>query len=113
MIVAWRILHLTHLGRETPEVPCRVFFEEAQWKALFLFKTKNPDFIKRCPTLYEAIRMVASLGGFLGRKCDGDPGTKSLWLGLQRLDDITASFLVFRELIETGRANEFVKNDYG
>ena len=113
MIVAWRILHLTHLGRETPEVPCSVFFEEAQWKALFLFKTKNPDFIKKCPTLYEAIRMVASLGGFLGRKCDGDPGTKSLWLGLQRLDDITASFLVFRELIETGRANQFVKNDYG
>lgn len=33
--------------------------------------------------------MVASLGGFLGRKCDGEPGTQTLWLGLQRLDDIT------------------------
>ena len=33
--------------------------------------------------------MVASLGGFLGRKCDGGPGTQTLWLGLQRLDDIT------------------------
>jgi len=35
------------------------------------------------------LRMVASLGGFLGRKCDGKPGTQALWLGLQRLDDIT------------------------
>ncbi len=42
------------------------------------------------PTLREAIRRVATLGGFLGRKCDGDPGTQVLWIGLQRLDDITA-----------------------
>jgi hypothetical protein len=34
--------------------------------------------------------MVASLGGFLGRKGDGEPGTKSLWLGLQRLDDLSS-----------------------
>jgi len=36
------------------------------------------------------MRMVASLGGFLGRKGDGEPGTKSLWLGLQRLDDLSS-----------------------
>ncbi len=33
--------------------------------------------------------MVASLGGFLGRKCAGETGTQTLWLELQRLDDIT------------------------
>ncbi len=38
----------------------------------------------------EAVRMVGSLGGFLGRKSDGEPGTKTLWLGLERLDDITS-----------------------
>jgi hypothetical protein len=38
--------------------------------------------------------MVASLGGFLGRKCDGEPGTKSLGLGLQRLDDLTAMWKI-------------------
>ena len=47
------------------------------------------------PTIREATRMVASLGGFLGRKCDGEPGTKSLWLGLQRLDDISGAWLTF------------------
>ena len=35
MVVAWRIFHLTKLGRETPNVPCTVFFEEAEWKALY------------------------------------------------------------------------------
>ena len=28
------------------------------------------------------------LGGFLGRKCDGEPGVKTLWRGMQRLKDI-------------------------
>jgi len=36
--------------------------------------------------------MMASLGGFLGRKGDGEPGTKSLWIGIQRLDDIEATW---------------------
>jgi hypothetical protein len=89
MVVAWRIFHLTKLGRETPDVPCTVFFEEAQWKALVGYKTQNPVPPDNPPTLRQAMRMVASLGGFLGRKCDGNPGTKTLWLGLQRLNDLT------------------------
>ena len=89
MVVAWRIYHLTKLGRETPDAPCTIFFEDAEWKALVAYKTQNPIPPDKPPTLREATRMVASLGGFLGRKCDGEPGTITLWLGLQRLDDIT------------------------
>jgi hypothetical protein len=92
LVVAWRIFHLTKLGRETPEVPCTVFFEEAEWKALVAYVTHDPLPPPQAPTLREATRMVASLGGFLGRKGDGDPGTQTLWLGLQRLDDITATW---------------------
>jgi len=92
MVVAWRIFHLTKLGRETPDVPCSIFFEEAEWKALFCFVRQDPKPPDQPPTLREAIRMVASLGGFLGRRNDGEPGTKSLWLGIQRLDDIAATW---------------------
>ncbi len=90
MVVAWRIFHLAKLGRETPNVPCTVFFEEAEWKALVAHITQNPKPPDHPPTLREAMRMVATLGGFLGRKGDGEPGTKSLWLGLQRLDDLSS-----------------------
>jgi hypothetical protein len=72
MVVAWRIFHLTKLGRETPPQP---------------------------PSLREAIRMVASLGGFLGRKADGEPGTQTIWLGLQRLDDIAEAWKVFSVMV--------------
>jgi hypothetical protein len=94
MVVAWRIVYLTRLGRDTPEVPCTVYFEEAEWKALTAYVSQNPVPPERTPTLREATRVVASLGGFLGRKGDGEPGTKSLWLGLQRLDDITAMWKI-------------------
>jgi hypothetical protein len=90
MVVAWRIFHLAKLGRETPDVPCTVFFEEAEWKALVAYITQNPKPPEKVPTLREAMRMVATLGGFLGRKGDGEPGTKSLWLGIQRLDDLSS-----------------------
>lgn len=30
------------------------------------------------------------LGGFLARKADGEPGVKTLWLGLQRVMDFAA-----------------------
>jgi hypothetical protein len=95
MVVAWRVYHLAKLGRETPDIPCTVFVEEAEWKALLTFITKTPVVDGAPPRLREAMRMVASLGGFLGRKSDGEPGTKSLWLGLQRLDDITAAWKIF------------------
>ena len=88
MVVAWRIYHLTKLGREVPDVPCTVFFEEAEWKALHTYITKDPFPPADPPSLRHVIRMVASLGGFLGRKSDGDPGTQTLWLGLQRVDDL-------------------------
>ncbi|MCK5134112.1 MAG: IS4 family transposase, partial [Candidatus Sabulitectum sp.] len=88
MVVAWRIYYLTKLGREVPDVPCTVFFEDAEWKALMAYKTQHPIPPDNPPPLREAIRLLASLGGFLGRKGDGEPGTKSLWLGLQRLDDL-------------------------
>jgi Domain of unknown function (DUF4338)/Transposase DNA-binding/Transposase Tn5 dimerisation domain len=94
LVVAWRIFHLAKLGRETPDVPCTVYFEDAQWKALVAYITRNPVPPAQPPSLREAMRMVATIGGFLGRKSDGEPGTKTLWLGLQYLDAMTAMWKI-------------------
>ena len=99
LVVAWRIHYLTKLGRETPNVPCSIYFEEAEWKALVTFVTKNPTPAEKPPSLREAIRMLAVLGGFLGRKGDGEPGSQVLWLGLQRLDDITEMWKVMSAIL--------------
>lgn len=99
MVVAWRVHHLTKLGRETPDVPCTVFFEDHEWKALKTYWTKKPVLSGPPPPLREAVRLTAQLGGFLGRKCDGEPGAKSLWLGLQRLDDLSEMYLCFVSMV--------------
>jgi hypothetical protein len=102
LVVAWRIYHLTKLGRETPSVPATVYFEEHEWQALVAFVKRQPEPPKEPPTLREAVRMVAGLGGFLGPKSDGEPGTETLWRGLQRLDDIAEAYLVFRSAPKEG-----------
>ncbi|MBK1707083.1 IS4 family transposase [Halochromatium glycolicum] len=42
---------------------------------------------KQAPKLNTLIRLIAGLGDFLGRKCDGEPGMQTFWLGLQRVRD--------------------------
>jgi hypothetical protein len=95
MVVAWRIYHMTMLGREIPDSPCTVFFKDVEWKALYCYvhkTTKTPD---EPPTLREAIRMVGKIGGHLGRKGDGEPGTQTLWRGLIRVDTATEMYMIF------------------
>ena len=93
MVVAWRIYHMTQLAREAPNTSCEECFSEDEWKAIEVYAaTKNTSVPAEPPTLRETIRRVANLGGFLGRKCDGEPGTQTIWRGLQRLSDITAMY---------------------
>jgi hypothetical protein len=97
MVVAWRIYHLTMLGREVPQMPCTVFFKDVEWKALCCYVNKTPVAPEKPPSLAEAIYMVGGIGGHLGRKSDGFPGTQTLWRGLQRLDTATEMYAIFMQ----------------
>jgi hypothetical protein len=59
-------------------------------------KTREPP--AQPPSLREAMRMVATLGGFLGRTGDGEPGAKSLWLGSQYLDVMIAMWKILEDV---------------
>jgi hypothetical protein len=97
MVVAWRIYHLTMLGREVPEQPCTAFFEEVEWKALYCYHHKTPVAPAEPPTMTEAIRMLGAMGGHLGRKRDGPPGPQALWRALQRLDTAVQMYALFTQ----------------
>jgi len=98
LVVAWRIEHIKKLSRETPQAPCTVAFEEHEWQALFAFKRPDQPLPSTAPSVHEMTRMTAELGGFLGRKGDGEPGSTTLGRGLQRLHDIASAFLIFKQL---------------
>jgi hypothetical protein len=86
MVMAWRVLQLTMLGRETPRAPCTLYFDDVEWKTLCCLITKKPVPPEQPPAMAEAVYMVGQLGGYLGRNSDGPPGTQTLWRGLQRLE---------------------------
>ena len=47
---------------------------------------------RRKLSVREFVRGVAKLGGFLGRKHDGEPGVRTLWRGYQRLQDLLIGY---------------------
>ncbi len=95
-MVAWRLLFLTYQARVKPEAPCTVVFAEHEWQALYCAVHRTTRVPAEAPTLRDAVRMVARLGGFLARAGDGEPGVKTIWRGLVRLEDIVAGWLLAR-----------------
>jgi len=53
---------------------------------------------KAPPSLHTAIRWLGKLGGFLGRKGDGEPGIKVLWGGLAILHHIVLGVMIAKQL---------------
>jgi hypothetical protein len=94
MIVAWRVQYVMMLGRECPDLPCNVAFDDDEWKAAYTV-VKNQPPPKKPPSLKTMVGLVASLGGYLGRKGDGEPGPKTVWVGLQRLTDLVRGWRAF------------------
>lgn len=83
LVVAWRIGLLMRLGRACPDWDAEQLLTRQEWQAAWIVARKKPP--AKTPTLRAALHMIASLGGFLGRRGDGEPGVKSLWIGLQRV----------------------------
>jgi hypothetical protein len=87
LIVAWRVQQLLMLGRECPELPCDCVLTEQEWQAVYaVVKGQEPPATP--PPLGEMVRLIALLGGYLGRKGDGPPGPKAMWIGMQRMTDL-------------------------
>ncbi|WP_305847118.1 IS4 family transposase, partial [Zoogloea sp. LCSB751] len=83
MVIAWRINRLMRLGRSLPDLPADMAFEADEWRAAFILNKKPiPTAV---PALNTVLRLIAQRGGFLARRHDGEPGAKTIWLGLQQL----------------------------
>ena len=89
-VVAWKILYLCRVSRDCPELDCEVIFSPSEWQAVYTIVRKKP-LPNTPPTLNEIVRMIASLGGYVIRS-KTQPGTQTLWLGLQRLHDLSTAW---------------------
>jgi len=84
MIISWRLHSITMLARREPDRPCSDAFSEREWTILWRMRKKAP-LPERTPCLRDIIRMLAGMGGFLGRLGDGEPGVKTIWEGYDKL----------------------------
>lgn len=100
--VAWQLLWLTYQARLTPDAPCSAVLTPTEWQALFAFTQRTTRLPASPPSLRQATRWIAQLGGFLGRKGDGDPGLKVLWRGWLRLQDIAQTWSLLHPLHDVG-----------
>lgn len=95
-VIAWRLLYSTMLARALPEAPCTALLEEDEWQALYCRLHQTSVAPAAPPSLREAVRGIARLGGFLGRQGDGEPGVTVLWRGFQHLSEITSMYRIMR-----------------
>ena len=100
-VVAYRLYWMTWIARVSPEDDCRVVLSESEWKALYCFRNKTKILPQKIPRAQETMRWIAMLGGFLGRKGDGQPGTTTTWRGWQRLREITETWELFNDCAAT------------
>jgi hypothetical protein len=84
-LAAFRIMQLVYEARHHPQVSCEVVLTKAQWITLCMLINANNSIPSEPPSLQQAVQWIGKLGGHLGRKSDGPPGLKTVWLGYQQL----------------------------
>ena len=92
LVIAWRIMLMTLLGRETPELPAEILFSDVELRTLNVYAKKKG--LKPPLLLGEAVQLVARIGGHLGRKKDPPPGHQVMWRGYAALQLLCTGFLL-------------------
>lgn len=80
-VIAWGMLALRDAARRPDPPPASEHLSEVQ---LTLLGDMCPQ-LPPAPNAYQALRALASVGGFIGRKSDGEPGWRTLWRGWEEL----------------------------
>jgi len=85
LLVAVRLLALTKQARIDPQQPASIALSTDEERVLREHSRVKRGRAATPLPLLEAIVLIAKLGGYLGRSCDGPPGWIVLWRGYTRL----------------------------
>lgn len=98
LIVAWRVLMLVKLNRETPNLPAETLFSQEELEILQPYKKKDEP--TQILTVREATHRLARLGGALMRKRDGEPGAELIGQGFTNLALLVAHKRMEKQSLE-------------
>jgi hypothetical protein len=89
-VVAWQMLRLRDTARRPEPVRADQVLTPSQMIVLCGLRPR----LKADCLAGEALRAIAVMGGFMGRKGDGNPGWRTLWAGFEKLLMAEKGFLV-------------------
>ena len=81
-VIGIRLFQLKLVGRSQKEAQARTHVPSTWLQGL---KLVRPKIKVTGMSVYHFFRELAKLGGFLGRKCDGEPGWQTVWYGYKKL----------------------------
>lgn len=93
-VVAVRLIQLRQAARACPQQPAARVATAAEIE----LTQQVLGVAATAWTVRDFIRGVATIGGFLGRKCDGEPGWKTLWRGYQKLQGMLDGIRIHERL---------------
>jgi hypothetical protein len=101
IVTAARIERLRVLARTRPDESARGAFNEHEIQALILMKRRHAKANERVPddtpTIAQAVRWLAELGGYAGHKSSGRPGAVTLRRGLQYITPVALALEALKE----------------
>jgi hypothetical protein len=99
--IAMRVERLKHLARTQPELPASAELSEIEVDALRAAKTRIKKRTETIPTgmpsIGQAVRWIAELGGYTGKSSGGPPGSITIARGFERLLIWADAFACARE----------------
>jgi len=95
LVIAWRIMLMTLMGRETPQLPAEILFSDIELRTLRAYAKKKG--LKPPKLIGEAVILVAKIGGYLGRNNDPPPGHQLLWQGYTEFQFMCMGYALLEE----------------
>lgn len=89
LVIGWRIMVMTLLGREVPELPVEILFTDLEIEVMTAWAKANRA--KVPITLGDAVPLVARFGGYLAHTRD-PPGHQLMWYGYQYLYNLCVGY---------------------
>jgi hypothetical protein len=101
VVTAARIERLRMLARTEPEAPASVELTEYEIRALTLMKRKyakrTETIPEGTPTMANAVRWLAELGGYAGRPTNGRPGAVTIRRGLEFITPVAIALELLKD----------------
>jgi hypothetical protein len=97
MATALRVLTLRHVAETNPDAPSTEVFSPTETQALITYVCHHFNTQVSQLSVSEALFWIARIGGFLGRKCDGHPGVRTLWQGCRDFQLIATMYQAMKD----------------